>query len=303
MKTLFFLLLGMPSLVCAGARTSANYTIAADTLDSGGKHTASSNYSCDGSTGLVAGISSVATPVEVAKTGYIGQLYEFASLQVSATPGTVDERATRQLAATAVMDDATTLTLVPDQVAWSESSAALTGISSGGLVTAASVYQNEIATVNGTCQSVTDTDGFNLTVVNITDDDFGTYAADGIDDDWQVGYFGQPPNANAAPTADPDADQQDNEFEFLSGFSPTDPLAFFKLTMTAVNRVAGTADLQLNRVIPDRTYTLKSSPDLVTAFAFVGTLPAVEEPETDVTIRDTTASGARNFYIIEIGKH
>jgi hypothetical protein len=200
------------------------------------------------------------------------------------------------------MDDATTLALVPEQVAWSESSAALTGISGGGLVTAASVYQNEIATVNGSCQSVTDPDGFNLTVVNVTDDDFGTYASDGIDDDWQVGYFGLPPNANAAPSADPDADQQDNEFEFLSGFSPTDPLAFFKLTMVAVDRVAGTADLQLNRVIPGRSYTLKSSPDLVSAFAYVGTLPAVEDPETDVTIRDTTASGARNFYIIEIGK-
>lgn len=302
MKPLFLLLLGVPSLVWAGARTSANYAIPTDTIDSGGKHTASANYSSDSSAGLVAGISSVPTPAEVAKTGYIGQLYDVASLQVSATPTTVDERATRQLAATATMDDATTLAIAPDQVAWSESSAALTGISSGGLATAASVYQNEIANFNGTYQSVADTDGFNLTVVNVTDDDYGTYASDGIDDDWQVGYFGQPPNANAAPTADPDADQQNNEFEFLSGFSPTDPLANFKLTMLAVDRVAGTADLQLNLVIPDRTYTLKSSPDLTTSFTAIGTVPAVDDPQTNVTIRDSTASGSKKFYIIGISK-
>jgi hypothetical protein len=237
-----------------------------------------------------------------AKPNVIGQLYDPRTLAVSASPATVDERDTRQLAATATMDDATTLAVVADQVAWSEDSEALTGISVTGLVTAASVYQDESVTVHGIHHGIADPDGFSLTVLNIADDDFGSYAADGIDDDWQVGWFGLPPNVDAAPTADPDADQQDNRFEFLSGFSPIDPLARFGLTVVAVDRGAGTADLQLNRVIPDRTYTLMASPDLVTPFAVIGTLPAVAEPQTDVIIRDTSATAPRNFYIIGISK-
>ena len=58
----------------------------------------------------------------------IGQYYDPRTLSLSAQPSTVDEGSSRQLAATATMDDATTVALVPDQVAWSESSAALEGI-------------------------------------------------------------------------------------------------------------------------------------------------------------------------------
>ena len=232
----------------------------------------------------------------------IGQYYDPRTLSLSAQPSTVDEGSSRQLAATATMDDATTVALVPDQVAWSESSAALEGIGATGLATAGSVYQNEAAAIDGTYQGIADPDGFTLTVLNTGTDDFGTYAADGIDDDWQVGWFGMPPNADAAPSADPDSDRQDNLFEFLSGFSPTDPMARFTLNLVAVDRVAGTADLQLNRVIPGRTYTLKASPDLVTPFASIGNLPPVTEPETDRIIQDPSATSPRNFYVIEISK-
>jgi hypothetical protein len=249
--------------------------------------------------GVPAEITTLGTQV---KPNLIGQLYDPRTLAVSAMPATVDERDSRQLTATATLDDETTLAVAATEVVWSEDSEALAGISTAGLVTAASVYQDEPATVHGSHHGIADPDGFSLTVLNISSDDFGTYAADGIDDDWQVGWFGLPPNADAAPAADPDSDQQDNRFEFLSGFSPIDPLARFTLTVVAVDRGAETADLQLNRVIPDRIYTLMASPDLVTPFAAIGTLPAVEDPQTDVIIRDTSATAPRNFYRIGISK-
>jgi hypothetical protein len=236
------------------------------------------------------------------KPNLVGQLYDPRELAISAIPDSVNERSNRQLSATATLDDATTLAVVADQVAWSESSTALAGISVVGLATAAGVYQDTVATVHGTYLGIADPDGFDLTVLNIASDDFENYAADGIDDDWQVAWFGLPPNEDAGPAEDPDADQQNNLFEFLSGFSPTDPLARFELRIVAVDRVAGTADLQLNRVIPDRIYTLKASPDLVTPFAVIGDLPAVTEPETGKIIRDTSATAPRNFYIIGISK-
>jgi hypothetical protein len=267
---------------------------------SGGNETISAEISVGGeSHGVPGEITAFGTQ---AKPNLIGQLYDPRTLAVSAMPATVEERGTRQLTATATLDDGTTLAVAATEVVWSEHSEALAGIGTAGLVTAASVYQDESATVHGSHHGITDPDGFSLTVLNISTDDFGTYAADGIDDDWQVGWFGLPPNADAAPTADPDADQQDNRFEFLSGFSPIDPLARFAMTVVAVDRVAGTADLQLNRVIPDRIYTLLSSPDLITPFSPIANLPVMAVPQTDVIIRDTSATAPRNFYRIGISK-
>ena len=58
-------------------------------------------------------------------------------------------------------------------------------------------------------------------------------AGDGIDDAWQVQYFGLPPNANAGPLRDPDGDGRNNRDEWIAGLSPADPASVFKL------RIAG----------------------------------------------------------------
>ncbi|NQX00911.1 hypothetical protein HQ447_09645 [bacterium] len=288
--------------------SSAHYTLLHAPPGNAGGGGSAANVAGTVAADISLGDAGSGTPGEVspfgvqAKPNFIGQLYDATALAVFAIPATVAEQATRQLSARATLDDATTLSLIPDQVEWSEASAALTGISSAGLATAAAVYQHEVATVHGIYQGLADPDGFNLNILNTGDDDFETYAADGIDDNWQVNWFGQPPNADAAPSADPDFDQQNNQFEFLSGFSPIDPLACFALTVVAVDRVAGTADLQLNRVIPNRVYTLMTSPDLVTPFSRIGNLPVLAEPRTDVIIRDTSATSPRNFYRIGISK-
>ncbi|MEP6809072.1 MAG: dockerin type I domain-containing protein [Chthoniobacterales bacterium] len=57
----------------AGPRTSANYSILADTVDSGGKPASSANYSQIGSLGLLAGLSNAASGVQV-NAGYVAQV-------------------------------------------------------------------------------------------------------------------------------------------------------------------------------------------------------------------------------------
>src|ERR1035437_10997786 len=54
-------------------------------IDDGGLRTSSANYTMDGSVGGIGGISSAAP--DTAKNGYIGQLYEVASMLVTVAPG------------------------------------------------------------------------------------------------------------------------------------------------------------------------------------------------------------------------
>jgi hypothetical protein len=287
--------------VSAQVRSSANYAIDAEGYDGGFEAAATSaNYAVAASVDFLGGTGTEGTTVTVARHGFKGALYEVREVTVSAAPGTVNEGSMRQLGAVATMSDDTTTALDGDEVLWSESSAWLSGISVLGVASAASVYQNESANVNGTYQAVSDGDGFDLNVLNSDPDNFGTYMGDGIDDDWQVGFFGIG-NPDAGPGENPDGDPNDNRMEFLSGFDPTDGSSFFQLTIDGFS-AASTVDLRLNKVIPDRTYTVKSSPDLVTPFAPVGSPFSVGSEESDKLFQDAGAGGVRKFYEVEISK-
>jgi titin len=56
---------------------------------------------------------------------------------------------------------------------------------------------------------------------------------DGLPDLWQVQYFGSFTSPNAAPTADPDGDGQNNLAEFLSGTDPTNSASAFRIIAIA----------------------------------------------------------------------
>ena len=124
---------GLPWTAEAGSRTSASYAVSTDTVDAGGQKTTSASYSNDASMGGIAGISTVAAPSEVAKHGYIGQLYELTGVIVSASPTTVNETSTRQLNVAANLDDATTLALPATSVIWSVFTGPITSINASGL--------------------------------------------------------------------------------------------------------------------------------------------------------------------------
>ena len=131
-SSLLALLLALTPPLHAGPRTSADYSILTDTADTGGRRATSTDYTNDGSAGLIAGISTVASPAEVAKSGYIGQLYAVTGLALNAVSLTVNEGATDQLAAWQALDDATFLAVPAASVAWSGASGPLTGINEIG---------------------------------------------------------------------------------------------------------------------------------------------------------------------------
>jgi hypothetical protein len=296
---LLVLLLALAPTLHAGPRSSANYNVPADITDAGGKRTTSASYTNDASVGGVTGIASVAAPAETAKAGYLGQLDEVTGLTLTATSPTVNEGATDQLAAWQSLDDATFLAVTASSVAWSVQSGPLTGISAGGLATAGAVYQNTGATAQGVFAGNTGT--FALTVVNTLPDNFGAYAGDQLGDDWQVQYFGLPPNANAGPNLDVSGTGQTNLFKYIAGLNPLDPQSRFTLRIAPVPGQAGQMHLIFNPVVAGRTYTITSKPALgIGTFAPLTNPSAPSDNGTERTITDQSASGAEKFYRVEI---
>jgi hypothetical protein len=282
----------------AGPRSSTNYAIITDAADAGGRRAASASYTNDGSVGLVAGISSVTSPAETAKHGYIAQLSEVTGLVVNAAAPSVNETATLQLAAWQLLDDATFLSVPAAFVAWSVVSGPITGIDASGLATAGPVYQNTPASVQGIFGG--NTGSLNLTVLETIADNFGAYAGDGLGDDWQVEYFGQPPNPLAGPLIDADGDGQTNAFEFVAGLIPTDPNSIFRLRIEAVAGQPGQKHLIFSPRFADRTYVVTAKPSLLTGtFAPLGSFTFADDAE-ERTVTDLNASGTAKFYRIEI---
>ena len=281
----------------AGPRTSANYSVATDSVDAGGSRTTSTAYTNDGSLGGITGISTAA-PAETARHGYIGQLYEVTGLALAATPTTVNEGGTLQLGASQLLDDATMIAVNTSAVAWSVASGPLTSINATGLATAGIVYQNTAATAQGSYAGNTGT--LPLTVLDALPDNYGTYAGDGLPDSWQSDHFGLN-NPNAAPGLDPDGDGQTNFFEFTAGIIPTNPLSRFLLRIEPVPGQAGRKDLIFSPRLVDRIYQVKSNTGLSGPW-----LPLASFTTSDAadqrTVTDLDATGPRKFYHVEITK-
>jgi hypothetical protein len=150
-------------------------------------------------------------------------LSDAASLALTAAgaASSLNEQATLQLVARIRYDDGTlaALALPAANVTWSVAAGPLASINSVGLATAGSVYQDTSATAMAIYQGV---DGLlPITVLNLTNDDFGSYAADKLPDLWQAQYFGGSGIAtNAGPEADPDADGLSNFQEYAFGMNP-----------------------------------------------------------------------------------
>jgi len=276
----------------AGPRTSANYSITTDIADVAGGRTTSASYTNDGSAGGIAGLSTVAVPSETAKAGYIAQLYDATGLTLSPAGGSVNENAPLQLAASLALDDETTLAVPAASVAWSVLSGPLAGISVSGLATAAAVYQNTAATAQGMHEGFTGTLG--LTVVNTLPDNFQTYAADGIADDWQVQYFGLN-NLSADAALDPDGDGFDNLFEYNAFLVPTDPLSF--LAMSIDDTAGGGHAVTFSPRQPGCTYTLLGSGNLSLWAPVAGT---ITDAGSQRTILDPVGAGPRRFYRLNV---
>jgi hypothetical protein len=293
------LLLAFTASTHAGPRTSTNYSVPTDTTDSGGQRTSSATYTNDGSLGGITGISTVAAPAQTAKAGYLGQITQVTALQLAATPPTVNETGTRQLSAAQLLDDDSLNTLAATDVTWSVASGPLSGIDTSGLATASVVYENTAATAQGDYAGTTGSLG--LTVLESIPDNFGSYAGDGLGDDWQFLNFGLD-NPLAGPLLDPDGDGQNNAFEETAGLIPTDAQSRFSLSVAPVSGQPTQKDVIFEPIVAGRTYTVMTSPDLTPGSWDSLTGGSASDDGDERTVTDTAASETKKFYRVEIVK-
>lgn len=299
MKTAFLLtalLLTVPAH--AGQRSSGDYSVPADATDAGGKRATSMRYTNDGSVGGVGGTVGAPAPQTTAKSGYVGQIFEVTALQITTTAATVNELGTLQLAASQLLDDLTSIVVSPASVAWSVTSGPLTGIAANGAATAGAVYADTPAAAQGSFAGLSGT--LILTVLDTIPDNFGSYAGDGIGDDWQQQYFGIG-NPNAAPGLDPDGDGHTNLFEYIADLDPVSSVARFLLNSSRVTGQPGQMDIVFSPVVPGRTYTVKSSPTPGAGATWEDLTNFSTSNDGDTrTVTDLDAGGTRKFYRVEI---
>ncbi len=252
--------------------------------------------------GVAGGVSSATASGVQLKGNFTGQLYDPVALEIVATPDTINESGTSQLSGTARLDDDTTLSLASTDILWSIVSGPFINISGSGLATADVVYQNESAQVKGAWRGFEDFE--NISVLNFGRDDFGSYAGDGIDDDWQVLYFGLD-NPLAGPGMNPDKDDQDNLFEFIAGVDPTDPLSFFDMRLEPVPGEPAHRRVVFNPFFLNRTYVLTNSTTLTPGShaPVPSTTSSNSGDGSEGTITDTDATETRKFYKIEISRN
>jgi hypothetical protein len=293
MRTLLVLFLALAPV--AFAAESASYSLTPLALDAGGRAT-SASYTLDSSTspGGAAASASYA-----ARTGFSGSLYDAVGLDLTASPLTVNESATRQLGAALLFDDSSRLPLAPTAVAWSVQSGPLLSISAGGLATAGIVYQNTDAIAHGSHGAWTDT--LTLSVLNVGADDFGSYAGDGLGDDWQVQFFGEN-NPLAAPGVDASGNGHTNLFKFIAGLHPLDPADRFVLTLAGVPGQPAQRAITFSPRLPDRAYAVKAKPALTAPTWNDITASAPSDNGTERTVIDLDATGGAKFYRVEITK-
>lgn len=287
------------SVAHAGSRSSVNYNIATDSADAGGTRMTSLNYTQDGCVGGIAGLAISSALAETVKQGYAGQLYDVTDLRLdSAGATTVNETGALQLGAWQFLDDSSLLAIEPNLVTWGVISGPVSGISPSGLVTAGTVYQDTAASVQG---------GFggfvgklNLTVLETLPDNFGSYAGDGLEDAWQVHWFGLN-NPLAGPNVDPTGNGQSNLFNYIAGLDPTDVNARFVLTLELVPGQPTQKQVVFRPVVAGRTYVVKYRHDLDTAWTTL--VGAVQNDAGAVrTVTDANAKEIQRFYQVEISK-
>lgn len=281
------------SAVMAGPRISASYSIAAETVSAGGQPATSASYTMETSTGEIGSFATAATSAVTAKTGFVGQLFDIAGTAITASTSTLAENGTLALAAWQVLDDASFLALPPTAPTWSVVSGPITAISPNGVATAATVYQDTPATVRATFAGFGGTLG--ITVANTNVDDLPGYSGDGLDDAWQVQYFGLN-NPLAAPDADASGTGQTNLLKFAAGLDPLDPNARFVVSTQPA--AAGQRTLVISPRYDDRIYTLYGSEDLLTWLPVTG---SITDLGTTRLITDPNAN-LRKFYKVTVIK-
>lgn len=303
MKRIILKALTLASLVGAltarGASSSSpHYHLAADSLPSGGGAIATTHYASRGHISAWSGTPSRTSVATMSPSpGGLGTSFQVIRLACDALPSSVREGEAFQLAASAVLDDGTSMALDASEVAWAILQGPVATVDNQGQAIARHVYQDATATVRGAYQGL-QADA-RVLVLEANPDDYGRYANDGLPDAWQVQHFGEN-NPQAAPEADPDRDRQDNRYEHIAGTNPTDPLSFFHLQIVREEGLKGLRKLIFGPVFRDRDYEVQFAPDLQKAF--FQPLEKVEEQDagTDRIVVDLSGDNVERYYRVQI---
>ena len=276
------------------ARIGTDYKISIESMDNGGT-AVSADYSANSAIGGSGGIAVGVDPI--IKHGYIGQLYEIKSVNLSATPNTVNEVETRQISAMAALDDESILVLQDSDPDWSINGWPLASVSSEGIVTAAAVYESTSGTVSAvynTCSGL-----LSLVVLDVDTDNYGSYAGDDLEDGWQVYHFGID-NPDAAPWKDPDSDGQSNSYEWVVGTDPTTNTSRFNMWIETVSGVSTQIDIVFNPAFVDRDYIVQKRSDLMSGSWTDMAIFAESTNGTERTMRDLNATDKSAFYRVQV---
>jgi hypothetical protein len=117
---------------------------------------------------------------------------------------------------------------------------------------------------------------------------------------WRKQYFNITTNTgNAADTADPDGDGQNNLFEYVAGLVPNDAISRFKVRVEPVAGQPTQKAIIFSPVVAGRTYVVKykaSHDDPWTALTNITT----SDNGTERTVTDLSAAPGPRFYMVEI---
>lgn len=286
---------GLSASLQAGVSNSVSYRIPAQTVEAGGGRSASQHYSQDGNFGSVGGVSAQVSPAgSVVKHGYVAQLHDVLALTITSATGEIMESSSGHLRAWWQMDDGSFISLMPDAVTWAVLTGPVSAVDAAGQFTSETLFADASASIYARLSDLEGT--LHFTVKNVNSDDFGSYAGDGLPDDWQVLYFGLE-NASGGPEADGDGDGYLNGWEYLAGTAPNDPQSYFKLKLVRPDRE--TPALLEWSSLTGRFYEVQASGTLQTdSWETVATLPGTG---TTIQWADPRPSiGKPGFYRVQV---
>ena len=203
------------------------------------------------------------------------------------------EGSEQQLSVSMLYDDATRSPLAASAVVWSKLSGPLI-VDATGRVTAEPVYQDTSGQIQAANAALSDT--YDLTVTNSATDNYQEYAGDAIDDDWQIAYFGLPPNSSAAASVDFDGDGQNKRWNFSPVSTQVTPVTSFASSQP-VNPARGQPRLQQGHAREKLHAPLLHRSG---RFQHSGNSFTPQDEALDHPVQDTAASQTSKFYQVEI---
>ncbi len=269
------------------------YSITAASLDPAGGRSTTASYRHDSNLGAAAS-QTASTAAYQGAAGWSSMLRDAVGFQL--LPGTVAEAAATQLSLRQVLDDGTQTSVSAAAATWSVLSGPAS-VNATGLITTQNVAAATGATLQITFSGFTAPS--TITVQNSIPDNFGPYASDGLDDGWQVQYFGSN-NPLAAPSLDPDGDGHTNLFEFTAGLVPTSGTSRFTITLEPVPGQPGQKRLVFQPAVNGRTFTLQKSTTLAPGSWVNVSGASVSGNNGSQILTDAAATDPRSFYRVQI---